>query len=174
MFVMINVHLLIACFCVLISLCNDFYWQSDLQLQPTISMPWRTCTHTLSLSLLIWKCVFRGIGSRWCVVLVSLLHLFYTDLIAIYPPIKLQNKQISGLRVSFNLIRCQCVRNTKLLFSLITFPFFTLENLRPPLVRFHSISSHRFFSPHIHCFIHLPFFARFVCARHNMCIDKWL
>lgn len=50
MFVMINVHLLIACFCVLISLCNDFYWQSDLQLQPTISMPWRTCTHTLSLS----------------------------------------------------------------------------------------------------------------------------
>lgn len=60
MFVMINVHLLIACFCVLISLCNDFHWQSDLQLQPTISMPWRTCTHSLSLSLLIWKCVFHS------------------------------------------------------------------------------------------------------------------
>lgn len=40
-----------------------------------------------------------------------------------------QTQKTNNIRtVSFNLIRCQCARNTKLLFSLITIPFFTFES----------------------------------------------
>lgn len=187
---MINVHLLIACFCVLISLCNDFHWQSDLQLQPTIPMPWRTCTHSLSLSLFWFENAFsiRGIGSRWCVVLVSLLHLFYTDLIAIYPPINYKTNKHQGIAYHLIWFHCQCARNTKLLFSLITFPFFTFGKLTRVLFVV-SLSLSRsmvpfrptgllliFFSLHpFIVVIHLPFSARFVCTSHNMCASpKWL
>lgn len=146
--------------------------------------------HTLSLSLFWFENAFsiRGIGSRWCVVLVSLLHLFYTDLIAIYPPINYKTNKHQGIAYHLIWFHCQCARNTKLLFSLITFPFFTFGKLTRVLFVV-SLSLSRsmvpfrptgllliFFSLHpFIVVIHLPFSARFVCTSHNMCASpKWL
>lgn len=136
--------------------------------------------HTLSLSLFWFENAFsiRGIGSRWCVVLVSLLHLFYTDLIAIYPPINYKTNKHQGIAYHLIWFHCQCARNTKLLFSLITFPFFTFGKLTRVLfvvslslslslygsVPTNRFVTHLFFSPSIYCCYSFAIF-RSVCVH---------